>query len=154
MAIDKDKSSQNALKWAVDNLLQKGQTILLLHVKPRASSVSTTPSSTNPNSSSKKHLLFLLISSFLSWNLMGCFFFLTETSQTNGDSSVVTVEPDGSYKQLFLPFRCLCSRKEVSPKQFYMSSCLSLPMLIMVGTCSDTMQRCVVGGFRCGESFS
>lgn len=62
VAIDKDKSSQNALKWAVDNLLQKGQTILLLHVKPRASSVSTTPSSsTNPNSSSKKHLLFLIL---------------------------------------------------------------------------------------------
>ncbi|KAJ4899086.1 Protein kinase protein with adenine nucleotide alpha hydrolases-like domain [Raphanus sativus] len=91
VAIDKDKSSQNALKWAVDNLLQKGQTILLLHVKPRASSVSTTPSSsTNPNSS--------------------------KTSQTNGDSSVVTVEPDGSYKQLFLPFRCLCSRKEIQCK--------------------------------------
>ncbi|XP_018513285.1 U-box domain-containing protein 35 isoform X2 [Brassica rapa] len=89
VAIDKDKSSQNALKWAVDNLLQKGQTILLVHVKPRASSVSTNPS-TNPNSS--------------------------KTSQANGDSSVVTVEPDGSYKQLFLPFRCLCSRKEIQCK--------------------------------------
>ncbi|KAH0871490.1 hypothetical protein HID58_078512 [Brassica napus] len=62
VAIDKDKSSQNSLKWAVDNLLQKGQTILLVHVKPRASSVSTNPS-TNPNSS--------------------------KTSQTNGDSSVI-----------------------------------------------------------------
>ncbi|CAH8387464.1 unnamed protein product [Eruca vesicaria subsp. sativa] len=89
VAIDKDKSSQNALKWAVENLLQKGQTILLVHVKPRASSASTNPS-TNSNSS--------------------------KTSQTNGDSQVVTVEPDGSYKQLFLPFRCLCSRKEIQCK--------------------------------------
>ncbi|KAJ0262946.1 Kinase with adenine nucleotide alpha hydrolases-like domain-containing protein [Hirschfeldia incana] len=80
VAIDKDKSSQNALKWAVDNLLQKGQTILLLHVKPSA----------NSNSS--------------------------KTSQTNGDSSLATVESDGSYKQLFLPFRCLCSRKEIQCK--------------------------------------
>ncbi|KAF8097537.1 hypothetical protein N665_0286s0046 [Sinapis alba] len=89
VAIDKDKSSQNALKWAVENLLQKGQTILLVHVKPRASSVSTNPSTTNANS---------------------------KTSQANGDSSLVTVEPDGSYKQLFLPFRCLCSRKEIQCK--------------------------------------
>lgn len=82
VAIDKDKSSQNSLKWAVDNLLQKGQTILLVHVKPRASSVSTNPS-TNPNSSSKKTFLFLLLSSFLSWNLMGylCFVFQRQAKQ-------------------------------------------------------------------------
>ncbi|CAB79841.1 putative protein [Arabidopsis thaliana] len=89
VAIDRDKNSQGALKWAVDNLLQKGQTVVLVHVKPRASSLSTNPS-INSNSS--------------------------KTSQINGDSSLVCGEPEGSYKQLFLPFRCLCSRKDIQCK--------------------------------------
>lgn len=33
VAIDKDKGSQAALKWAVDNLLYKGSSVVLLHVK-------------------------------------------------------------------------------------------------------------------------
>lgn len=33
LAIDRDKESQNALKWTVDNLVSKGQTLTLLHVK-------------------------------------------------------------------------------------------------------------------------
>ena len=35
VAIDKDKGSQNALKWAVDNLVTRGQTLtlILIHVK-------------------------------------------------------------------------------------------------------------------------
>lgn len=38
VAIDKDKGSQAALKWAVDNLLSKGKYVTLLHVKLRTSS--------------------------------------------------------------------------------------------------------------------
>lgn len=37
VAIDKDKGSQHALKWAVDNLLGKGKSVTLLHVKLRPS---------------------------------------------------------------------------------------------------------------------
>ena len=33
VAVDKDKGSQIALKWAIDNLLCKGQTVILVHVK-------------------------------------------------------------------------------------------------------------------------
>lgn len=40
VAIDKDKSSQYALRWAVDNLLVKGQTVLLIHVVHRSSTAS------------------------------------------------------------------------------------------------------------------
>ncbi|XP_044496505.1 U-box domain-containing protein 52-like [Mangifera indica] len=32
VAIDKDKGSQYAIKWALDNLLSKGQTVILIHV--------------------------------------------------------------------------------------------------------------------------
>lgn len=41
VAIDKDKGSQFALKWAVDNILSRGQTITLLHVKQRQPSIPT-----------------------------------------------------------------------------------------------------------------
>ncbi|XP_024005430.1 U-box domain-containing protein 52 [Eutrema salsugineum] len=89
VAIDRDKSSQNALKWAVDNMLQRGSTVLLVHVKTRASSLSTNPSiNSNPS----------------------------KTSQINSDSSLVCGEPEGSIKQLYLPFRCLCSRKDIQCK--------------------------------------
>lgn len=42
IAIDKDKGSQNALKWATENLLIKGQTAILIHVKLRSSGSSLT----------------------------------------------------------------------------------------------------------------
>lgn len=37
IAIDKDKGSQYALKWAVDTLIGKGKNVTLLHVKVRPS---------------------------------------------------------------------------------------------------------------------
>lgn len=33
IAIDRDKGSQGALKWAVDNLLTPGETLTLVHVR-------------------------------------------------------------------------------------------------------------------------
>ncbi|EOA29917.1 hypothetical protein CARUB_v10013010mg [Capsella rubella] len=38
VAVDNNKGSQHALKWAADNLVSKGQTIILLHVILRSSS--------------------------------------------------------------------------------------------------------------------
>lgn len=48
VAIDKDRASQFALKWALDNILARGQTVILVHVRLRQSSaggLSTSPSS-------------------------------------------------------------------------------------------------------------
>ncbi|KAL1547912.1 non-specific serine/threonine protein kinase [Salvia divinorum] len=67
VAIDKDKGSQAALKWAVDHLLGKGKNVTLLHVK--------------------------LKNSFPLGGRMG---FSDDTS-----------------KDLFLPFRCFCTRKDI-----------------------------------------
>lgn len=38
VAVDNNKGSQHALKWAADHLVSKGQTIILLHVILRPSS--------------------------------------------------------------------------------------------------------------------
>ncbi|XVF86253.1 hypothetical protein PTKIN_Ptkin18bG0025800 [Pterospermum kingtungense] len=47
VAIDKDKGSQNALRWAVENLLSRGQTVVLIHVVNKAAS--TVNGASNPN---------------------------------------------------------------------------------------------------------
>lgn len=47
VAIDKDRAAQSALKWAIENLLSRGQTVLLIHVKVTAHG-SCTISSVSP----------------------------------------------------------------------------------------------------------
>ncbi|CAL9172714.1 unnamed protein product, partial [Musa hybrid cultivar] len=37
VAVDKDKSSQAALKWALDNVVTKNQILILIHVNTKAS---------------------------------------------------------------------------------------------------------------------
>ncbi|KAK4793725.1 hypothetical protein SAY86_024160 [Trapa natans] len=78
VAIDKDKASQYALKWAVDNLLAKGQQLTLLHVKTKSSLPSSMPMMDNDDVSR------------------------TYKQQLENQS-----------KELFLPFRCFCTRKEI-----------------------------------------
>ncbi|XP_059318486.1 U-box domain-containing protein 35-like [Lycium ferocissimum] len=77
VAIDKDKGSQYALKWAVDNLIGKGKNITLLHVKVR-------PSNSLPNA-----------------------------DVSDGTPKVYRSDPDSQAKELFLPFRCFCNRKNI-----------------------------------------
>ncbi|CAH9075598.1 unnamed protein product [Cuscuta epithymum] len=75
VAIDKDKGSQFALKWAIDKFsLGKGKSVTLLHVllKPGAAQ--------NPDGSY---------------------------------SSVHKSQLDNQSKELFLPFRCFCTRKNI-----------------------------------------
>lgn len=51
VAIDKDKNSQNALKWTIDNLLHRGQPVVLIHVKLKSTSnSSSSPLPNNPSS--------------------------------------------------------------------------------------------------------
>ncbi|VYS53359.1 unnamed protein product [Arabidopsis thaliana] len=83
VAIDKDKSSQHALKWAVDNLLQRGQSVILVHVKLRPSPL---------NNSASLH---------------------ASSAKLSQDSSLVCRDPEGISKEIFLPFRCFCTRKDI-----------------------------------------
>ncbi|KAF8084691.1 hypothetical protein N665_0707s0023 [Sinapis alba] len=83
VAIDKDKSSQHALKWAVDHLLQRGQSVILVHVKLRPSPL---------NNTSSLH---------------------ASSSKLTQESSLVCRDPEGVSKEIFLPFRCFCTRKDI-----------------------------------------
>lgn len=49
VAIDKEKGSQNALKWAIDNLLIRSATVILIHVKILSPSLSASPSLFTPS---------------------------------------------------------------------------------------------------------
>ncbi|XP_039018376.1 U-box domain-containing protein 51-like [Hibiscus syriacus] len=85
VAIDKDKkNSHHALKWAVDNLLQRGQTIVLIHVKARRYN------STPPR--------------------------LNQFPDSNGDLPFVCKDPDPQTREVFLPFRCFCTRRDIQCK--------------------------------------
>ncbi|CAL1352930.1 unnamed protein product [Linum trigynum] len=83
VAVDKDKTSQNALKWAIDNVLQRGQTVILIHVKVKQ----------QPQSSSAPRM--------------------NQVIDANGESSLVCRNPDSQTRELFLPFRCFCTRKDI-----------------------------------------
>ncbi|KAG4202566.1 hypothetical protein ERO13_A05G345836v2 [Gossypium hirsutum] len=91
VGIDKDKGSQYALKWTVDHLLSKGQYINLVHVKTKPSSIPT-PSG-----------------------------LLTNISKVNDDvAKAYTQQVDNQAKEVFLPFRCFCSRKDITSNEIIM----------------------------------
>ncbi|KAG4151745.1 hypothetical protein ERO13_D04G085300v2 [Gossypium hirsutum] len=88
VGIDKDKGSQYALKWTVDHLLSKGQSINLVHVKTKPSSIPT-PSG-----------------------------LLTNISKVNDDVAKAYMQQvDNQAKEVFLPFRCFCSRKDITSNE-------------------------------------
>ncbi|XP_076946915.1 U-box domain-containing protein 34-like [Bidens hawaiensis] len=71
VAIDKDKYSQHALKWAIEQLLTRDQTIVLIHVNNKA------------------------------------------TTTAGGAPDGNKLQNEKILKDLFLPFRCFCTRKHV-----------------------------------------
>lgn len=102
VAIDKDKSSQNALKWALENLVVKGQTITLIHVNTQGLQSHLPP------------FQYLCIFFFL--NCSNIF----ETTNAIESISIVVAnvvlgqQNEASANNLFIPFRCFCTRKDVS----------------------------------------
>ncbi|KAM7269523.1 hypothetical protein ACFE04_025020 [Oxalis oulophora] len=83
VAIDKDKGSQYALKWAVDHLFNRGQSLTLLHIQQRTSV-------TNLSGNSG---ILSGINDELARNYQK-----QQHSQAN---------------EMFLPFRCFCTRKDL-----------------------------------------
>ncbi|KAI5414296.1 U-box domain-containing protein 35 isoform X2 [Lathyrus oleraceus] len=85
VAIDKDKGSQYALKWAADTLLNRGQTVILIHVSHSTSSSSRTCQ-----------------------DAIVCNFNST-TSASPHKSHI-----DNATRDLFLTFHCYCTRKDIN----------------------------------------
>ncbi|CAL9199446.1 unnamed protein product [Musa hybrid cultivar] len=105
VAIDKDKGSQNALKWAVDNLVTRGQTLtlILIHVK------------------------------------------ITSHPTTNQNDAGFYREPtDHHSKELFLPFRCFCTRKDVRCKDVLLED-LDVAKAIIEFVSHTAIEKLVVG---------
>jgi len=76
VAIDKDKGSQYALKWAIDHVLNRGQNVTLIHVKSKPYA------NPSPNGS---------MAAILN----------------------VNQDVDSPTRDIFLPFRCFCTRKDI-----------------------------------------
>nr|KYP50398.1 U-box domain-containing protein 35 [Cajanus cajan] len=83
VAIDKDKGSHYALKWAADSLLTRGQTVILLHVLHGTSS---------PVSRSNEAIICNI---------------------NNSSASPQRYQVDNTIKDLFLTFHCYCTRKDI-----------------------------------------
>ncbi|KAH7853318.1 hypothetical protein Vadar_001138 [Vaccinium darrowii] len=91
VAIDKNKGSQLALKWAVENLLSKGHSLTLIHVKQKPSSIPT-PSGN----------------------------YVAMSDVNHGVAKVYKNQVDNDAKELFLPFRAFCTRKEIKCNEIIM----------------------------------
>ncbi|EAZ24876.1 hypothetical protein OsJ_08656 [Oryza sativa Japonica Group] len=92
VCIDKDKNSQNALKYATESLAHKGQTIVLVHVHTKGSSGNHCIPRTPAAEISRR------ISSGVE------------------DAAGYKQPSDPQMKDLFLPFRCFCTRKDIHCK--------------------------------------
>ncbi|XP_008466285.1 U-box domain-containing protein 52 [Cucumis melo] len=99
VAIDKDKGSQGALKWAIDHLLQRGHTVFLIHVKLKS-----------PSNSTQK----------------------------------MKPDPEASVKDLFLPFRCFCTRKDIQCKDVVLED-TDVAKAIIEYAANTTIENIVVG---------
>ncbi|KAK7320752.1 hypothetical protein VNO77_30519 [Canavalia gladiata] len=88
VAIDTNKGSQNALKWTIDNLLIKGSTVVLIHVKLK------------PSLSASASL------SLLTPRINGI----------AAQCGLVCKDPDDQTKEIFRPYRVFCARKDIQCK--------------------------------------
>ncbi|KAI9124612.1 hypothetical protein K1719_004534 [Acacia pycnantha] len=87
VAIENNKTSQYAAKWAVDNLVPKDQCILLLHVRQRASSIPTTTGN------------------------------LVPIDSDDDGARTYKQQVDNESRELFASFRVFCNRKSVQCKE-------------------------------------
>lgn len=87
IGIDREKGSQNALRWAADHLLGKGQTVILIHVVQRPSSAAA-----------------CLIGEAIVCSGDGNFTADTPRKQ----------QLEMQTRDIFLTFHCYCTRKDVS----------------------------------------
>ncbi|XXG70959.1 hypothetical protein AAC387_Pa07g0318 [Persea americana] len=115
VAIDKDKGSQHALKWAADRLVKKGETIILLHVN--------TKSNTIPNPMGSR---------------------VSMSDVHDNVASAYKSEMQAQNKEFFLPFRCFCTRKGVQCKNVVLDN-PDVPKTIIEYVSQNGIENLVLG---------
>ncbi|XP_076882302.1 U-box domain-containing protein 35-like [Bidens hawaiensis] len=109
VAIDRDKGSQGALKWSLDNLVRKGQTVYLIHVRIKQS---FTFSQSNISSTLDIYIHNTCIQDYSSG-----FKCCAEPTRSSESSDFIEdsfmIDTDAQLRELYLPFRCFCTRKEI-----------------------------------------
>jgi nucleotide-binding universal stress UspA family protein len=112
VCIDKqDKNSQNALKWAMDSLVQKGQTVVLVHVNTKG------------------------------------------TSGGVDDGAGFKQPTDPQMKDLFRPFRCFCTRKDIQCKDVVLDES-DVAKAIIEFAANGAIEKLVIGATARGGSGS
>ncbi|XP_042456543.1 U-box domain-containing protein 35-like [Zingiber officinale] len=104
VAIDKDKNSQSAFRWALDNIVVRGQTLIIIHVNTKSSRTLYLRSSF--------HLLY---------------------STTNS-----------ALREIFVPFRCFCSRKDVHCKDIVLEDA-DVAKAIVEFVSQSSIEKLVIG---------
>ncbi|KAJ7969460.1 Protein kinase domain [Quillaja saponaria] len=89
VAIDSNKTSQFAMKWTLDNLIGKTHVLTLVHVKQRATSIATPTGN---------HVAI--------------------TDVNEGVARAYKQQLDNQVKELFIPFRVFCQRKNIKCNEF------------------------------------
>ncbi|KAK4356052.1 hypothetical protein RND71_025023 [Anisodus tanguticus] len=94
LAIDKDKGSQYAIKWATENLVNRGQTLVLIHVFTCNISIH------DPSPQ-------------FSWCLGKTYGNCGGVHVVDGNLSAHGQNLEKQTKELFLTFHCFCTRKDI-----------------------------------------
>ncbi|XP_017407546.1 U-box domain-containing protein 35 isoform X2 [Vigna angularis] len=111
VAVEKDKKgSRQALKWAADTLLSRGQTLVLIHVLHTTSSpfTSNSPTNINMNICNCNNHSFNLLLTFQMYTLLGGMRSTNWPITSPKKDKLVNVTKD-----LFETFHCYCSRKDI-----------------------------------------
>ncbi|KAF3333446.1 U-box domain-containing protein 52 [Carex littledalei] len=127
VAVDKDKNSNQAVKWAVDHLLGNMPLLVLIHVK-----IITTPNSMYLSSMINIFLLERIIS------------ISTGGFVVNDISSEVNFEVEPELNQLFVPYRGFCARKAKQLKEVILES-TDISKALLEYITSNGIQNIVVG---------
>ncbi|GAB4854068.1 hypothetical protein Ancab_022650 [Ancistrocladus abbreviatus] len=115
VAIDKDKGSQYAMKWAVDHVISRGQSVTLIHVKQKVSSIPTPTGS------------------------------LVAISDVNEDvARAFKQQLDNQAREVFLPFRCFCGRKDIKCEEIILEDA-DIPKAIVEYVTNNIFGTLVLG---------
>ncbi|KAJ0988501.1 hypothetical protein J5N97_006857 [Dioscorea zingiberensis] len=115
VAVDADKNSQHALKWAADHVIQRGQIFILLHVRKKILTIPTPAGFQVPIAEVDKEI-----------------------------AAAFYEQMDARTKELLLPFQCFCSRRGLQCKEAILED-TDIPKAIIDFLCKQNVDKLVMG---------